>query len=73
MITGAIFKSKVDNTHPLAFGYKDTYFSLKLTDKSYNYLEKGINIAYFEKNSKNISGYAGSLAVKKIPESLLFG
>lgn len=73
LITGAIFKSKVDNTHPLAFGYKDTYFSLKLTDKSYNYLEKGINIAYFEKNSKNISGYAGSLAVKKIPESLLFG
>ena len=65
LITGAIFKSKVDNTHPLAFGYKDTYFSLKLTDKSYNYLEKGINIAYFEKNSKNISGYAGSLAVKK--------
>jgi len=25
-ITGAIFKTKVDTTHPLAFGYSDTYF-----------------------------------------------
>ncbi|NCT10332.1 MAG: zinc carboxypeptidase [Flavobacteriia bacterium] len=73
MITGAIFKSKVDNTHPLAFGYKDIYFSLKLSNKSYQYLEKGMNVAYFDANSKNISGYAGSLAVKNISESLLFG
>ncbi|WP_445748968.1 M14 family metallopeptidase [Polaribacter sp.] len=72
-ITGAIFKSKVDNTHPLAFGYKDAYFSLKLGSKSYAYLEKGVNVAYFTEASKNISGYAGSLAVKNIPESLLFG
>ncbi|MDC0001959.1 M14 family metallopeptidase, partial [Flavobacteriaceae bacterium] len=27
LITGAIFKSKVDNSHPLAFGYDDVYFS----------------------------------------------
>jgi hypothetical protein len=72
-ITGAIFKSKVDTTHPLAFGYKDAYFSLKLGNKSYMYLEKGSNVAYFDATSKNISGYAGSLAVKNIPESLLFG
>ncbi|MBG7613222.1 zinc carboxypeptidase [Polaribacter sp. BAL334] len=72
-ITGAFFKSKVDNTHPLAFGYKDAYFSLKLGNKSYMYLEKGSNVAYFDATSKNISGYAGSLAVKNIPESLLFG
>ncbi|MDP5094008.1 MAG: M14 family metallopeptidase, partial [Polaribacter sp.] len=69
LITGAIFKSKVDNTHPLAFGYKDAYFSLKLGNKSYSYLEKGVNVAYFTEKSKNISGYAGSLAVKNIPES----
>ena len=73
LITGAIFKSNVDNTHPLAFGYKEAYFSLKLGNKSYSYLEKGVNIAYFTEESKNISGYAGSLAVKNISESLLFG
>ena len=73
LITGAIFKSKVDNTHPLGFGYTDEYFSLKLGGTSYNYLNDGVNVAYFDKNSKNISGYAGSEAIKNIPESLLFG
>ncbi|WP_026775111.1 M14 family metallopeptidase [Polaribacter sp. Hel_I_88] len=73
LITGAIFKSKVDNTHPLGFGYSDEYFSLKLGGTSYNYLSEGVNVAYFDENSKNISGYAGSKAVKNIPESLLFG
>ncbi len=73
LITGAIFKSKVDVTHPLAFGYKKDYFSLKLSGDSYHYLQDGFNVAYFEQDSKNISGYAGSEAVKLVPESLLFG
>jgi len=73
LITGAIFKSKVDNTHPLGFGYTNEYFSLKLGSTSYNYLSEGVNVAYFNENTKNISGYAGSEAVKNIPESLLFG
>lgn len=73
LITGAIFKSKVDNTHPLGFGYDNSYFSLKLGGSSYNYLKDGVNIAYFDETSKNISGYAGSKVVEKIPESLLFG
>ncbi|PQJ82325.1 M14 family metallopeptidase [Polaribacter glomeratus] len=73
LITGAIFKSKVDVTHPLAFGYKSEYFSLKLNNDSYNYLQEGLNVAYFDKDSKNVSGYAGSEAVKQVPVSLLFG
>ena len=73
LITGAIFKSKVDVTHPLAFGYKKDYFSLKLSGDSYHYLQDGFNVAYFEQDSKNVSGYAGSEAVKLVPESLLFG
>ncbi len=73
LITGAIFKSKVDNTHPLGFGYDNSYFSLKLGGSSYNYLKDGVNVAYFDETSENISGYAGSKVVEKIPESLLFG
>jgi hypothetical protein len=73
LITGAIFKSKVDVTHPLAFGYKKDYFSLKLSGDSYHYLQDGFNVAYFDQDSKNVSGYAGSEAVKQVPESLLFG
>ncbi|WP_339662787.1 M14 family metallopeptidase [uncultured Polaribacter sp.] len=73
LITGAIFKSKIDVTHPLAFGYQNDYYSLKLSGDSYHYLVDGFNVGYLDKNTKNVSGYAGSEAVKNIPESLLFG
>ncbi|TVZ55355.1 zinc carboxypeptidase [Lutibacter sp. Hel_I_33_5] len=72
-ITGAIFKSKVDKTHPLAFGYSDTYFSLKLGSNSYKFLKDVGNVAYFTKDVANASGFAGKKALKNIPESLLFG
>ena len=73
LITGSIFKSVLDNSHPLAFGYGKAYFSLKLSGTSYNYLKTGYNVGYFDKNTKNVSGYAGSKAVKNVPESLFLG
>ena len=73
LITGSVFKSVIDNTHPLGFGYNNEYFSLKLGGTSYQYLKNGNNVAYFDENSKNVSGYAGSKAVKNVPKSLLFG
>ncbi|MEQ6124242.1 M14 family metallopeptidase [Pseudotenacibaculum sp. MALMAid0570] len=73
LITGAVFKSKVDATHPLAFGYGNEYFSLKLGSRTYDYLQNGGNVAYFTKDATNVSGFAGSKAVKNIPESLLIG
>lgn len=72
-ISGSIFKSKVDNTHPMAYGYSSHYFSLKLNDDAYNLLKKGVNVAYFPENTINFSGFAGSKAVKYVPNSLLFG
>jgi hypothetical protein len=73
LITGSVFKSTLDNSHPMAFGYDNTYFSLKLNGMAYHYLNEGYNVAYFDRDSKNVSGYAGSKAVKEVPESLLFG
>jgi len=73
LITGSIFKSTVDNTHPLAFGYSNVYFSLKLNSNAYAYLEDGNNVAYFAKDASNVSGFAGENALKVVPESLLFG
>ena len=73
LITGSIFKSTIDTTHPLGFGYDTNYFSLKLSGTSYQYLGKGVNVGYFDQNTKNVSGYAGSEAVKNVPKSLLFG
>lgn len=72
-ITGSIFKSTIDFTHPLAYGYPKDYYSLKLGANSYELLDKGINVGYFNKDATNISGFAGVNALKLIPESLLFG
>jgi hypothetical protein len=71
-ITGAIFKTKVDNTHPLAYGYGKDYFTLKLGNASYSYMNSG-NAVYLEENTKPFSGFAGSEAQKKVKESLVFG
>ncbi|REE79785.1 zinc carboxypeptidase [Lutibacter oceani] len=72
-ITGSIFKSNVDDSHPLAFGYNANYYSLKLSSTAFELLEKGYNVAYFPENTINISGYAGPDALKQVPNSLLFG
>ncbi len=71
-ITGSIFKTKVDPSHPMAFGYNDTYFSLKLGSSSYKLLQKGYNVAYVE-NPQSISGFAGKDALKNLNNSLIFG
>lgn len=72
-ITGAIFNVKVDNTHPLAYGYDSSYASLKTSSSAYKYLNKGFNVAYFDDSSKRLSGFAGEKALEEISNSLVFG
>ncbi len=72
-ITGAIFRTKVDKTHPMAFGYDDDYFTLKLGSTSFDYLDKGYNVAYIPEEVTNVSGFAGETAQKNLSESLIFG
>jgi hypothetical protein len=72
LITGAIFKTKVDPTNPLAYGYSDTYFTLKLGSDSFDYLKDG-TVAYLEKNTTPVAGFAGSEAKKQIAETMVFG
>ena len=72
-ITGCIFNSNVDTTHPLAYGYDKNYNSLKLSSTSYQLLKKGVNVAYFPENTNKVSGFAGSKALKNISNSLLYG
>ena len=73
LISGSIFKTKVDASHPLAFGYGDTYFSLKIGNDAYALLDKGYNVAYLGDNPKSSSGFAGEDALKKLQNSLIFG
>ncbi len=73
LIAGAIFKSKVDTTHPLGFGYHNEYFTLKRSSSAYDYLNNGYNVAYLPSETTNISGFAGKNVLEKLPETLLFG
>ena len=68
---GSIVKATVDNTHPLAFGYDDTYFSLKLSNTNFGLLSNGYNVAYIQE-PKVVSGFVGSEAYKTIENSVVF-
>ncbi|WP_400078613.1 M14 metallopeptidase family protein [Winogradskyella sp. R77965] len=72
LITGAIFKTKVDSTHPMAFGYGEDYFTLKLGSSAYGLLENGYNVAHLD-NTKVYSGFAGKDALKNLDQTLIFG
>ncbi len=72
-ITGSIFRSTIDDSHPLAFGYSSEYYSLKLSGTSYELLDTGFNVGYFPEKTTNTAGYAGEYALTKVPNSLLFG
>ena len=72
-ITGSIFKTKVDSTNPMAFGYEDTYYSLKLGDDSFSLIDNGYNVAYIGETPENVSGFAGADAKAGLKNSLVFG
>ncbi|MCM5663810.1 M14 family metallopeptidase [Galbibacter mesophilus] len=72
LITGAIYKTKVDVTNPLAYGYNDTYFTLKLSGDGYGFLDSE-NAVYMEEEQTPIAGFAGANAQKLQSNSMIFG
>lgn len=71
-IPGAIYKTKLDNTHPLGFGYSNQYFTLKRSSKKYALLKEGWNVGVLP-SGKPISGFAGYKTVEKLENSLVMG
>ncbi|WP_374948440.1 M14 metallopeptidase family protein [Mucilaginibacter sp.] len=72
-IPGAIFKLNIDNTHPLAFGLPDYYYSLKLSDDIYELLgDDDWNVGTVKKDSY-VSGFAGYRSKQKIANGMLLG
>ena len=69
---GAIFEVQMDKTHPLAYGFKDTYFSLKTSGAAYELLEDGWNVGQLDDNPMT-AGFVGSKAKKRVLNSLVFG
>ncbi len=69
---GSIFEISMDNSHPLAFGYDESYMSLKLGSTAYDYLENGWNVGA-AKPGAHRSGFIGHKAEKQLEHSLTFG
>lgn len=69
---GAIYRTTLDNTHPLAFGYGDEYFSIKVGADAYDYLGSGWNVATVQENA-HMSGFVGHRAKENLEHTLTFG
>lgn len=69
---GSIFRVKLDNTHPLAFGYTDNYYGLIRGTYDLEYLPEGWNVGYLEDDSY-LAGFVGKNAKKKLKNTLVFG
>lgn len=73
MTTGAIFKAKLDNSNPLAFGYDDFYYTLKLNSNNYPLIKNGQNVAYIKDKKELLNGFSGKNTLDKIDNTLVFG
>jgi hypothetical protein len=72
-VPGAIYKIKLDNTHPLGFGLSTDYFTLKLSDDIYDFFgEDGWNVGTVKKDGY-VAGFVGQKSKEKIKDGLLIG
>ena len=71
-IPGAIYKVGIDNSHPLAFGYPDFYFTLKQNDNLFEFLKEGWNVGVLKKDL-HVSGFVGSKVKEKIKDGTVIG
>ncbi|MEP4496852.1 MAG: M14 family metallopeptidase, partial [Ekhidna sp.] len=69
---GAIYKVKMDGTHPLAFGYEGIYYTLKTGSSRVAYLD-GNNVGVVVDKEDLLSGFAGQYAREDMAETLVFG
>ena len=72
-LSGAIFKVNLDNTHPLAFGYPNEYYSLKTSTSTYENLKTGYNVGKINEDDDSTIGFVGDKIKNKFKNSLVFG
>ncbi len=68
-VSGAIYEIKLDNKHPLAFGYGSHTYGLFEKIPVYNYLQNGHNVGI---SGKYISGAVGQEAKSQINEAMIY-
>lgn len=71
-IPGAIYKVELDNSHPLAYGYGNTYYTLKQDANIYEFMKDGWNVGYLKKDNY-VAGFTGFKVKNKLKDGTLFG
>ena len=71
-IPGAIYKVELDNTHPLAYGYSNTYYTLKQDANIYEFMKDGWNVGVLKKDNY-VAGFSGFKVKNKLKDGTLFG
>lgn len=71
-IPGAVYKVELDNTHPLAYGYSNTYYTLKQDANIYEFMKDGWNVGVLKKDNY-VAGFSGFKVKNKLKDGTLFG
>ncbi|MBW7468213.1 hypothetical protein ABID22_002615 [Pontibacter aydingkolensis] len=71
-VQGSVFRVNLDKTHPLAFGYGDTYFALVRTSDLYQFMDSGWNVGVLKKNNYT-TGFVGASIKEKLKDALVLG
>ena len=70
---GSIYKVELDNTHPLAYGYPNYYYTLKMDDNVYEFIkEDGWNVGVIKKDNQ-VAGFVGAKLKDKLKDGLVLG
>jgi hypothetical protein len=72
LTAGSIYKVELDNTHPLAFGYPNYYYTLKQDDNIYEFMKDGWNIGIIRRDEP-VAGFVGYKLKPKLKDGVLFG
>ncbi len=71
-IPGAIYKTELDNTHPLGYGYPNFYFTLKLNPTIYEFVKDGWNVGVLKKE-RQVAGFVGDRLHSRIKDGTTIG
>jgi len=71
-VQGSVFRVNLDKTHPLAFGYDDTYYALVRSADTFSFLEEGWNVGVLKKDNY-AAGFVGAQARKQLQDALILG
>jgi Zinc carboxypeptidase len=71
-IPGAIYSVNMDDSHPLAYGYNNTYYTLKQDGNVYEFMKDGWNVGIIKKDNQ-VAGFAGSKVKEKLKDGMVIG